>query len=83
MREMSGSEESLGGLHHEASLQVQILELPTESGTALSKPFLTLPLGSSSLVSFQPTAALQEKKRKQNKTDTRVFFFFLEYFYLI
>lgn len=81
MREMSGSEESLGGLHREASLQVQILELPTESGTALSKPFLTL--GSSSLVSFQPTAALQEKKRKQNKTDTRVFFFFLEYFYLI
>lgn len=83
MREMSGSEESLEGLHHEASLQVQILELPTESGTALSKPFLTLPLESSSLVSFQPTAALQEKKRKQNKTDTRVFFFFLEYFYLI
>lgn len=74
MREMSGSEESLGGLHHEASLQVQILELPTESGTALSKQFLTLPLGSSSLVSFQPTAALQEKKRKQNKTDTGVFF---------
>lgn len=64
MREMSGSEESLGGLHREASLQVQILELPTESGTALSKPFLTLPLGSSSLVSFQPTAALQEKKEE-------------------
>lgn len=62
MREMSGSEESPGGLHREASLQVQILELPTESGTALSKPFLTLPLGSSSLVSFQLTAALQEKK---------------------
>lgn len=79
MREMSGSEESLGGLHHEASLQVQILELPTESGTALSKPFLTLPLGSSSLVSFQPTAALQEKKRKQNKTP-EYFSFFLNIF---
>lgn len=80
MREMSGSEESLGGLHHEASLQVQILELPTESGTALSKPFLTLPLGSSSLVSFQPTAALQEKRGNRIRRTPEYFSFFLNIF---
>lgn len=51
MRGMTGSEEPPGGLHHGASPQVPTLELPTESGTGQSRPSLTLPHGSSSLVS--------------------------------
>lgn len=68
MRGMTESEEAPGGLHRGASPQVLTLQLPTESGTGQSRPSLTLPHGSSSLVSVQLNCA-----------DIAIFSFFLEY----
>lgn len=59
MRGMSGLELPPGDLHHEASLQVPILELLTESGMGQSRPSLTQPQGSSSLVSFVLNSKVQ------------------------
>lgn len=52
MRGMSGLVDPPGDLQREASPQVPTLGLPTESGMGRSRPSLTLPHGSSSLVSF-------------------------------
>lgn len=52
MTEMNELEEPRGGQRHGASLRDLTLEPPTESGTGQSRPSLTLPQGSSSLVSL-------------------------------